>query len=101
MTTNRKMNQNSPNRNIAILDVETTSIETSTTKVVQIAFLITDSNFTIVNELGTTLANPQIPIPIAARKIHCTSDEMVANAPAFMLIAGSFYNSIKDCDRCF
>jgi DNA polymerase-3 subunit epsilon len=83
-------------RPIIVFDLETTSVDTETARIVQIAAIK-------INHDGSTeeknlLINPTIPIPLETSEIHGITDEMVKNAPTFKQVAQSMKNWFKGCD---
>lgn len=86
------------NRNICFFDLETTSIDTETTRIVQIAFCITDRDLNVISGPFKTLINPETEIPAESTAVHGIKNEDVVDAPKFVNVAQSFYNSILGCD---
>ena len=91
-------------RPIAFLDIETTGINVSTDRIVELSVLKLSPNGK--EEWMITRVNPEMPIPPKSTAIHGIGDEDVAKAPKFREIAkslGSFlegsdlagYNAIK------
>lgn len=89
------------NRNIAIIDYESTGTNVSVDRIVQIALLVVNPQLEIVQPLVSQMVNPTIPIHPKATEVHGITDEMVANQPTFAQIAPSFRNAIKDFDLAF
>lgn len=81
---------------ICFFDLETTGINITTDRVVEISVLKVFPNGT--QESKTWLVNPEIPIPPEVVAIHGISDEKVANEPTFKAIAKDVHNMIKDSD---
>ena len=75
-------------RPICFIDLETTGINVSTDKIVEIAIVKILPDGT--KQVKRKLVNPEMAIPKAASEIHGISDEMVKEAPTFNL---SGYNS--------
>lgn len=83
-------------RPIAFIDLETTGINISTDRIVEIA---------IVKILPTgeklskrKIVNPTIPIPQGAIDVHGITNEMVKDAPTFKQIANEVKQFIDSCD---
>jgi DNA polymerase-3 subunit epsilon len=81
---------------ICFFDLETTGINISKDRVVEISILKVFPNGT--QESKTWLVNPEMPIPPEVTAIHGISDEKVANEPTFKDIAKDIHNMIKDAD---
>ncbi|WP_412984301.1 exonuclease domain-containing protein [Pontimicrobium sp. IMCC45349] len=81
---------------ICFFDLETTGINISKDRVVEISVLKVFPNGT--QESKTWLVNPEMPIPPEVTAIHGISDEKVANEPTFKDIAKDIHNMIKDAD---
>ena len=81
---------------ICFFDLETTGINITTDRIVEIAIFKVYPNGN--KESKTWLVNPTIPIPAETTAIHGISDEKVANEPTFAELASSVYNMIKDSD---
>ena len=84
------------NRPICFFDLETTGIDVSKDRIVEIAVVKIYPNGN--KESKTWLVNPTIPIPAETTAIHGISDEKVANEPTFKELAPLVYNMIKDSD---
>jgi DNA polymerase-3 subunit epsilon len=83
-------------RPLAILDLESTGVDTAKDRIVQIAVLkiMPDGN---VHE-KESLVNPQMPIPPKSTLIHKITDADVKDAPKFDQVAKSFFIFLDDCD---
>ncbi|CAM3960481.1 3'-5' exonuclease [Flavobacterium antarcticum] len=81
---------------ICFFDLETTGINITTDRIVEIAIFKVYPNGN--KESKTWLVNPTIPIPADTTAIHGISDEKVANEPTFAELASAVYNMIKDSD---
>lgn len=81
---------------ICFFDLETTGINITTDRIVEISILKVFPNGT--EESKTWLVNPEMPIPPEVVAIHGISNEKVANEPTFKEIAKDVYNMIKDAD---
>ncbi|OIQ97383.1 DNA polymerase III PolC-type [mine drainage metagenome] len=83
-------------RPIAFIDLETTGINISTDKIVEIAIVkIAVDGSKIVKR---KLINPQMPIPAASSEIHGITNEMVKDAPTFKQAANEIKQFIDNCD---
>ena len=83
-------------RPICFFDLETTGINITKDRIVEIAILKVFPNGN--KESKTWLVNPEIPIPPEVSAIHGITDERVANEPTFSELAQEIYNMIKDSD---
>lgn len=83
-------------RPLIIFDLETTGIDTSKDRIVQMCFMKLD--VTGSGMPSDTLINPGIPIPKGASDVHGITDEMVKNAPTFKEKAAGLLKYIKGCD---
>ena len=81
---------------IVILDLETTGINHTKDRIVQIAILkvFPDGKKDKFNEI----INPGIPIPDKSSSIHGITDDMVKDKPFFKDIANKVVNFIRGCD---
>lgn len=81
---------------ICFFDLETTGINISKDRIVEISILKVHPDG---KELSKTwLVNPEMPIPPEVTAIHGISDADVADQPTFKAIAKEIYNMIKDSD---
>lgn len=83
-------------RPIAFIDLETTGINISTDKIIEIAIvkIMPDgSKFP-----KRKLLNPQMPIPPASTAVHGITDEMVKDAPTFRQVANEIKQFLDNCD---
>lgn len=81
---------------IVFMDIESTGLNIGTDRIVELALLK-------VNEGGdkvvkTYRVNPEMPIPAEVTRIHGITDEDVAGAPTFKMIAGEIASVIRGCD---
>jgi len=83
-------------RPICFFDLETTGIDVSKDRIVEISILKVFPNGN--RESKTWLVNPTVPIPPASTDIHGISDAMVREAPTFKELAKQIHNLIKDSD---
>lgn len=81
---------------ICFFDLETTGINVSKDRIVEIAILKVFPNGN--KESHTWRVNPEMPIPQESSAIHGITDEMVANEPTFRQLAPKVYALIKDSD---
>jgi DNA polymerase-3 subunit epsilon len=81
---------------ICFFDLETTGIDISKDRIVEIAIFKVFPNGN--KESKTWLVNPTIPIPSETTAIHGISNEKVASEPTFAELSSTIYNMIKDCD---
>ncbi|MCD4793656.1 MAG: 3'-5' exonuclease [Bacteroidales bacterium] len=88
-----KLNLKKP---IAFFDLETTGIDVSKDRIVEIAILKINPNQS--TESKTMRINPTIPIPKEVTKIHGISDEDVKDAPTFKQEAKNIARFIEGCD---
>lgn len=83
-------------RPICFFDLETTGINISKDRIVEISVLKIFPNGN--KESKTWLVNPQIPIPDEVSSIHGITDEMVLNEPSFRSIGLYIKDMINNCD---
>lgn len=83
-------------RPIAFLDLETTGINVSSDRIVELSILKITPNGK--EEWMSTRINPGIPIPAKSTAIHGITDSDVANAPAFKEVAKNLAAFIEGCD---
>jgi DNA polymerase-3 subunit epsilon len=81
---------------VCFFDLETTGINISKDRVVEISILKVFPNGN--KESKTWLVNPEMPIPAEVSEIHGITDERVANEPTFNALAKDINIMIKDCD---
>jgi len=84
------------NRAICFIDLETTGINVSTDRIVEIAIVKIMPNGT--KQVKRKLVNPEMPIPKAASDVHGISDEMLKDAPTFKQIANEVKQFIEASD---
>lgn len=84
------------NRPICFFDLETTGIDVSKDRIVEISIFKVFPNGT--TESKTWLVNPTIPIPAQASAVHGITNEKIANEPTFNELASQVHNMIKDSD---
>ncbi|MCF7560358.1 3'-5' exonuclease [Sabulilitoribacter multivorans] len=81
---------------ICFFDLETTGVNITTDRIVEISILKVHPNGK--EESKTWLVNPEMPIPKEVTEIHGITNEKVANEPTFKEIAKEVHNMIKDSD---
>jgi DNA polymerase-3 subunit epsilon len=83
-------------RPIAFIDLETTGVNLSTDRIVEIAIvkLLPDGT----RQVKRKLLNPQIPIPQSSSDIHGITDEMVKDAPTFKQAGNEIKQFLENCD---
>ncbi len=81
---------------IAFIDLETTGVNISNDRIVEIAIvrIAIDGTKTVKRKL----VNPLMPIPIGASEVHGITDEMVKDAPSFKQIANEIKQFMENCD---
>lgn len=84
------------NKGAVFFDLETTGLDVSKDRIVQIA--IVKISLSGEKEEKNVVVNPTIPIPKEASDVHGINNEMVKDKPTFKQVAKSFYEYIKDCD---
>ncbi|UZO79319.1 3'-5' exonuclease [Aquimarina sp. ERC-38] len=83
-------------RPICFFDLETTGVNISKDRIVEISILKVFPNGT--QESKTWLVNPEMPIPAETTAIHGITNEKVANEPVFKEIAPKVNEMIKGSD---
>jgi DNA polymerase-3 subunit epsilon len=83
-------------RPIAFIDLETTGVNISTDRIVEIAMVKIMPDGT--RQVKRKLINPQIPIPESSSAIHGITNEMVKDAPTFKQAANELKQFIDNCD---
>jgi len=81
---------------ICFFDLETTGVNISKDRIVEISILKIHPNGT--EESKTWLVNPEMPIPKEVTAIHGITDADVADKPTFKELAKEIFNMIKDSD---
>ena len=81
---------------ICFFDLETTGINISLDRIVEISILKVYPNGN--KESKTWLVNPEIPIPIEVSNIHGITDDMIKDEPNFKTIAKDVKSMINNCD---
>jgi DNA polymerase-3 subunit epsilon len=83
-------------RPIAFLDLETTGVNVSTDRIVELSVLKISPNGK--EEWMSTRINPGIPIPPKTTAIHGIRNEDVVNSPTFKEVAKNLANFVEGCD---
>jgi DNA polymerase-3 subunit epsilon len=81
---------------IVFFDLETTGINPSFDRIVEISLLKVLPNGSEISK--TYLVNPQMPIPAGATEIHGISDDDVKDAPVFKMLAKELVSILEDAD---
>jgi len=85
-------------KTIIAFDIESTGVNPSTDKIVQLSMIkLVFPSFEII-EKKKTYINPEIKIPIESTNIHNITDEIVKESPTFKQISKSCFKFINDCD---
>lgn len=79
-----------------ILDVETTGLNPSVDKIIQLSAIKYDTTGQPIDSYDTYL-NPGIPIPTEASKVNRITDQMVADAPRAEDVRDAFFDFLGDC----
>jgi DNA polymerase-3 subunit epsilon len=83
-------------RPIAFIDLETTGINLSTDRIIEIAIIkIMPDKSRVVKR---KLLNPEMPIPANSSDIHGITDEMVRDAPTFKQVGNEVKQFLENCD---
>lgn len=83
-------------RPIAVIDLETTGINLSSDRIVEIAIVRISPDGE--KKVKRKIINPGIPIPPASTEVHGISNEMVKDAPTFKQVANEIKQFIDNCD---
>lgn len=81
---------------IAFLDLETTGINVTTDRIIELSVLKIQPNGK--EEWMTVRVNPEMPIPPKTTAIHGIKDEDVANCPTFKEVAKNLSIFLEGCD---
>lgn len=81
---------------LAIIDLETTGVNLSTDRIVEIAIVkaLPDGS----KQIKRKLLNPEIPISAVSRELHGITNEMVKDAPTFKQVANEIKQFLDNCD---
>lgn len=83
-------------RPIAFIDLETTGVNISNDRIVEIAIVKILADGT--RQVKRKLINPLIPIPSGASDVHGITDDMVKDAPSFKQVANEIKQFMDNCD---
>jgi DNA polymerase-3 subunit epsilon len=83
-------------RPIAFFDLETTGVNLSTDRIVEIALIKVMPDLSRV--VKRKLINPEMPIPKSSSDIHGITDDMVKDAPTFKQAGNEIKQFIEGCD---
>ena len=83
-------------RPVAFIDLETTGVNLSTDRIVEIAIIkvLPDGE----RQVKSKLINPEMPIPKQTTDIHGITDEMVKDAPTFKQSGNEIKQFLENCD---
>ena len=83
-------------RPLVFIDLETTGVNLSTDRIVEIAIIKIIPDGTKISK--QKILNPQMPIPKSSSAIHGITDEKVKDAPTFKQVANELKQFIDDAD---
>lgn len=83
-------------RPIAFIDLETTGVNLSTDRIVELAIVKINTDGTRITK--RKLINPEMPIPQGSSDIHGITNEMVKDAPTFKQAANEIKQFVENCD---
>ncbi len=83
-------------RPIAFIDLETTGVNLSNDRIVELAIVKIMPDGTRITK--RRLINPQMPIPQVTSDIHGIIDEMVKDAPTFKQMSNEIKQFLENCD---
>lgn len=83
-------------RPLAFIDLETTGVNISLDRIVEIAIVKINPDGT--QQVKRKLINPMMPIPKGASDVHGITDDMVKDAPVFKQVANEIKQFIDHCD---
>ncbi len=84
------------NRPLIFFDIESTGVDTSRDRIVEISLIRIDPDGT--ETVKTRRINPEMPIPAEATAVHGIRNEDVADCPPFRNVAKSLAAFIEGCD---
>jgi DNA polymerase III subunit epsilon len=81
---------------LAVIDLETTGINLSVDRIVEIAIvkIMPDGRKIIKRKI----LNPEMPIPASSTEFHGITDDMVRDAPTFKQVANEIKQFLENCD---
>ena len=83
-------------RPIAFIDLETTGVNLSSDRIVELAIVKIMPDGT--RQTKRKLINPQMPVPAASSDIHGITDEMVKDAPTFKEVSNEIKQFLENSD---
>jgi len=83
-------------RPICFIDLETTGINVSTDRIVEIA--IVKIGLDGSKQVKRRLVNPEMPIPKGSSDVHGITDDMVKDAPSFKMLDNEIKQFMEGCD---
>lgn len=83
-------------RPIAFIDLETTGVNLSADRIVELAIVKIMPDGSRVTK--RKLINPEMPIPQSSSDIHGITDEMIKDAPTFKQAANEIKQFVENCD---
>ena len=83
-------------RPLAVFDLETTGLNTTTDRIIEISILKISPNGT--EEQRTWRINPEMPIPADSMRFHGITDADVADKPTFKETASDIAKFLTSCD---
>lgn len=82
---------------LVVVDTETTGIKPGGNDIIEVSAIKYGPGFVPIS-CFSTLCKPRKPIPAEATEVNHITDEMVADAPPFALIASAFSEYIAGCN---
>lgn len=83
-------------RPLAFIDLETTGINISTDKIIEIAIIKRMPDGSVVSKIKRV--NPGIPIPQESTEVHGITDDDVKDSPSFKDVANELRQFLDNCD---
>jgi DNA polymerase-3 subunit epsilon len=81
---------------LAIIDLETTGVNLSSDRIVEIAIVKVQPDGT--QQIKRKLLNPEMPISAVSQEFHGITNEMVKDAPTFKQVANEIKQFLDNCD---
>lgn len=81
---------------LAIIDLETTGMNLSTDRIVEIAIVKVSGGEE--KKIKRKLLNPEMPISVTSTEVHGITNEMVKDAPTFRQVANEIKQFLENCD---